>query len=341
MTDICREFGISRKTGYKVLTRYRGEGNAALTGRRRERPPDMNSLRRHPGSMILTWNSSAQPFRSRSICSARCSTSAPSAWEARGWSILRRVSRASARCMTACHRLQPVVQRCHLLRIACGLARAEPLQQLGELGRIPWPERLRALGLLAGPLTHIHPLRVADADRHLPAIQRFHQHGGQAAPAKFLRDRQFLRDDATGPHRVTRQEPHRPCAGPQPVHQRPPPVRLLVDLFAVDPAGVAILLQVALDPPHELLVVVVPVGEEELHRRPGLNGRIVTGPGEGGKRLPHPRADRSADALAGWRPPGGQRGVAARRSRRPPQRRRRAPPTCPANRSRLTQPYGM
>ena len=25
MTDVCREFGISRKTGYKILTRYRDE----------------------------------------------------------------------------------------------------------------------------------------------------------------------------------------------------------------------------------------------------------------------------------------------------------------------------
>ena len=26
MTELCREFGISRKTGYKILTRYRDQG---------------------------------------------------------------------------------------------------------------------------------------------------------------------------------------------------------------------------------------------------------------------------------------------------------------------------
>ena len=31
MTDVCREFGISRKTGYKLLARYREEGACALT----------------------------------------------------------------------------------------------------------------------------------------------------------------------------------------------------------------------------------------------------------------------------------------------------------------------
>ena len=35
MTDVCREFGISRKTGYKFLTRYKDEGSAALTDRSR------------------------------------------------------------------------------------------------------------------------------------------------------------------------------------------------------------------------------------------------------------------------------------------------------------------
>ena len=31
MTDVCREFDISRKTGYKLLARYRKEGACALT----------------------------------------------------------------------------------------------------------------------------------------------------------------------------------------------------------------------------------------------------------------------------------------------------------------------
>ena len=31
MSDVCREFGISRKTGYKIFNRYREEGLEALS----------------------------------------------------------------------------------------------------------------------------------------------------------------------------------------------------------------------------------------------------------------------------------------------------------------------
>ncbi|HEY5299760.1 MAG TPA: IS481 family transposase, partial [Acetobacteraceae bacterium] len=51
MTDVCREFGISRKTGYKILTRYRDEGSAAFTDRSRrpvryanQLPPQIEGL---------------------------------------------------------------------------------------------------------------------------------------------------------------------------------------------------------------------------------------------------------------------------------------------------------
>jgi transposase len=35
MSDLCREFGISPKTGYKTFNRYKDEGLAALTDRSR------------------------------------------------------------------------------------------------------------------------------------------------------------------------------------------------------------------------------------------------------------------------------------------------------------------
>ena len=35
MTDLCREFGISRKTGYKLFNRYRDVGVEAFTDRSR------------------------------------------------------------------------------------------------------------------------------------------------------------------------------------------------------------------------------------------------------------------------------------------------------------------
>ena len=51
MTDVCREFGISRKTGYKIFERYREHGLAALSDRSRrpvryanQLPPQVESL---------------------------------------------------------------------------------------------------------------------------------------------------------------------------------------------------------------------------------------------------------------------------------------------------------
>jgi transposase-like protein len=35
MTDVCREFGVSRKTGYKIFDRYQEQGLAALSDRSR------------------------------------------------------------------------------------------------------------------------------------------------------------------------------------------------------------------------------------------------------------------------------------------------------------------
>ncbi len=51
MTDVCREFGISRKTGYKIFGRYKEHGLEALTDRSRrpiryanQLPPQVESL---------------------------------------------------------------------------------------------------------------------------------------------------------------------------------------------------------------------------------------------------------------------------------------------------------
>jgi transposase InsO family protein len=51
MTDLCREFGISRKTGYKIFNRYKEEGVSAFTDRSRrpvryanQLPPQIEAL---------------------------------------------------------------------------------------------------------------------------------------------------------------------------------------------------------------------------------------------------------------------------------------------------------
>ena len=38
MSELCREFGISRKTGYKIFTRYKESGLEALSDRSRAPP---------------------------------------------------------------------------------------------------------------------------------------------------------------------------------------------------------------------------------------------------------------------------------------------------------------
>ena len=46
MTDLCREFGISRKTGYKLFDRYKEDGLEALTDRSRRPRALRNQLPR-------------------------------------------------------------------------------------------------------------------------------------------------------------------------------------------------------------------------------------------------------------------------------------------------------
>jgi hypothetical protein len=48
MAGLCREFGISRKTGYKILTRYNAIGLEGLTDRSRRRRTDPGSWNCEP-----------------------------------------------------------------------------------------------------------------------------------------------------------------------------------------------------------------------------------------------------------------------------------------------------
>ena len=53
MTDVCREFGISRKTGYKIFDRYKEHGLAALTDRSRRPVRYANQLPAQVESLIV------------------------------------------------------------------------------------------------------------------------------------------------------------------------------------------------------------------------------------------------------------------------------------------------
>jgi transposase-like protein len=53
MTDVCREFGVSRKTGYKIFDRYKEHGLAALSDRSRRPVRYANQLPEQVESLIV------------------------------------------------------------------------------------------------------------------------------------------------------------------------------------------------------------------------------------------------------------------------------------------------
>ena len=52
MTEVCREFGISRKTGYKIFNRYKEHGLEALSDRSRRPVRYANQLPQEIESLI-------------------------------------------------------------------------------------------------------------------------------------------------------------------------------------------------------------------------------------------------------------------------------------------------
>src|SRR4029450_3274363 len=53
MTDVCREFGISRKTGYKIFDRYKEHGLEARSARSRRPVRYANQLPEQLESLIV------------------------------------------------------------------------------------------------------------------------------------------------------------------------------------------------------------------------------------------------------------------------------------------------
>ncbi len=53
MSDVCRAFGISRKTGYKIFNRYKDDGLQALTDRPRRPVRYANQLPEPVEAMIV------------------------------------------------------------------------------------------------------------------------------------------------------------------------------------------------------------------------------------------------------------------------------------------------
>lgn len=67
MTDVCRDFGISRKTGYKIFDRYKESGLEALTDRSRRPVRYANQLAQQLESLIVRLKSEKPHWGARKI----------------------------------------------------------------------------------------------------------------------------------------------------------------------------------------------------------------------------------------------------------------------------------
>ena len=67
MTDVCREFGISRKTGYKVFDRYKEHGLEALSDRSRRPVRYANQLPQQVESLIVRLKGEKPHWGARKI----------------------------------------------------------------------------------------------------------------------------------------------------------------------------------------------------------------------------------------------------------------------------------
>jgi transposase len=68
MSEVCRAFGISRKTGYKIFERYKEHGLEALTDRSRRPVRYANQLPRQIESLIVVAKRDKPHWGARTIC---------------------------------------------------------------------------------------------------------------------------------------------------------------------------------------------------------------------------------------------------------------------------------
>src|SRR5262245_63856541 len=67
MSEVCREFGISRKTGYKIFTRYKDQGVVALGDRSRRPVRYANQLPPQVENQIVTLKREKPHWGARKI----------------------------------------------------------------------------------------------------------------------------------------------------------------------------------------------------------------------------------------------------------------------------------
>jgi transposase len=67
MTEMCRKFGISRKTGYKIFGRYREQGLKALTDRSRRPVRYTNQLPQQIEGLIVRLKAEKPHWGARKV----------------------------------------------------------------------------------------------------------------------------------------------------------------------------------------------------------------------------------------------------------------------------------
>src|SRR3954453_5210062 len=67
MTEVCREFGISRKTGYKIFDRYKAQGLEALSDRSRRPIRYANQLPQQVETLIVQLKTEKPHWGARKI----------------------------------------------------------------------------------------------------------------------------------------------------------------------------------------------------------------------------------------------------------------------------------
>src|SRR5215472_10882265 len=101
MAELCREFGISRKTGCKIFERYQECGVQGSTDRSRRPYRYANRLpfqvENHTKENFLSLSIFDGPERPNSVEATLCATCASYIWTRRRWSRLPKIRRRSAR----------------------------------------------------------------------------------------------------------------------------------------------------------------------------------------------------------------------------------------------------
>ena len=67
MSDVCREFGVSRKTGYKIFDRYKEHGLETLSDRSRRPVRYANQLAQQVETLIVRLKAEKPHWRARKI----------------------------------------------------------------------------------------------------------------------------------------------------------------------------------------------------------------------------------------------------------------------------------